>query len=351
MEDRVPVTQWRRSGRAHLTLPGEPRSAYHTDRLKWKGRSVMKRIAIAISAVALGAAIAMASGEPRRATVLTQKGEIIEGVFLGGTDSEVVLEIAGQPLKMPISTIQYISFSGKITAGAPVTVGADPVDDAFAALGEMQSAVEVGILRPQYADKLQATLPRVVKVVKAPPPTLSADTVAALASALENYQTALDLEMWPLASGLCATAKEWAQYARQLREKDQPDHKETPDRREIKSSDTVTGRYGSGDATIPENIGKRGFTDSTVTTGAFSDVYVLRTSTSVGLVASATGGPGAVLITLTDESGTKRMGRAAGTLKKDVDKPGTYALWVSGSGPGKPGAYTLTLLLNQQRKW
>lgn len=46
--------------------------------------------------------------EPRRAAVMTAKGDLVEGVLKSVTDAEAVIEIAGQGVRIPIAEIKYI---------------------------------------------------------------------------------------------------------------------------------------------------------------------------------------------------------------------------------------------------
>ena len=50
------------------------------------------------------------------ATIETRTGDLVEGIFVSATETEVVFRVAGQPLTLPMETIRYISFDGRIRA-------------------------------------------------------------------------------------------------------------------------------------------------------------------------------------------------------------------------------------------
>src|SRR5688500_15207056 len=86
----------------------------------------------------------LVAGE-RRVTIETVKGETIEGTFRGASEDEISIELAGQALKIPVASVRYVSFAGRVMASRPATPGS--VDDAFNALDELDAIVKVGILR------------------------------------------------------------------------------------------------------------------------------------------------------------------------------------------------------------
>lgn len=184
----------------------------------------------------------------RKVTILTRKGDVVEGVFKSLTDVEATIEIAGQPLKLPIDSISYLSFVGKVEAG--ILASASPIDAAFAALHDLDLATETSMLRPQYADKLQATMPPVKAFLKTPGPEW-AGVKEALAIAVSRYESALSLDGWKYASTTIASASQIVKFAEELRARPNEEmHKENLDEQPIKLGDVVKGRLGVGDWTL-----------------------------------------------------------------------------------------------------
>ncbi|MBE3088394.1 MAG: hypothetical protein IMZ71_04700 [Chloroflexi bacterium] len=118
--------------------------------------------ALTVVAFAVVCAIASASAQQssHKATVTTKKGETIEGTFKSATETEIVLEVAGQTLRLPLAAVRTISFVGRVEE-ATTSQKPRPVDDAFKALSDLAMATEIGVLREQYSAKLLETLPRV----------------------------------------------------------------------------------------------------------------------------------------------------------------------------------------------
>lgn len=126
-----------------------------------EGRSLVfvsvRRILCAV--VLLGAIDLGAQDAARRVTAVTAKGEVIEGILKSATETLVTLEVAGQQIQLPIAGLRYISFVGKLAAETAAKPALSPMEDAFAAVAELRTAAETGVLRSQWADKLRVAVP------------------------------------------------------------------------------------------------------------------------------------------------------------------------------------------------
>src|SRR5512140_611014 len=90
------------------------------------------------------AGLAWAQEPGRKATVTTKKGETVEGMFVAASQGEVVLQVAGQRLAIPLDEVSVISFAGKLQQSASGAL-VRPIDDAFEAFGELHAALEIGV--------------------------------------------------------------------------------------------------------------------------------------------------------------------------------------------------------------
>jgi hypothetical protein len=89
--------------------------------------------------------IALASAE----TVELKTGERIEGVLKSVTGEEVLLEVAGQPLKFPQENVSAIYL-----AAPPKGRVVNPLDDALGVLKGLQSAVNAGATYGDFAPRV-----------------------------------------------------------------------------------------------------------------------------------------------------------------------------------------------------
>ena len=89
----------------------------------------MRRCLALVAFAALWLVCMSTTADAQPVSISTAKGETIEGLFRGATETEVVIEIAGQRVRLPISDIRLISFVGKIVeraGAAPVPPSAPP---------------------------------------------------------------------------------------------------------------------------------------------------------------------------------------------------------------------------------
>ena len=290
----------------------------------------MRRRLCALSLGVLLTATLLAQSQPKKVTVVTAKGDVIEGVLRGATDTELSIEVAGQLVKIPLDTLNYVSFVGRIdgsTAAAASVPAASPLDAAFAGFQDLQMATEIGVLRPQYSEKLGTAL-RPVQTFLSQPDDSWADVKTAMKKAIELYQWPLsDLDSWKDASSLFNGARRWVDYAKTLAAlPGDATHKENPAERKIEPHGSFSGRLGSGDRPLPA-----GYLGSKLLSihydGGPSDVLSFDLSTAVDFdveMSCTPCGGGLVLLDGSNKKIDSDMGLPA-RIKKHLE-PGHYVL-------------------------
>lgn len=164
------------------------------------------------------AAIAGAQVGPK-VTVVTLKGEVIEGTLEGATATNVTLSFAGTRVPIALDGLRYISFVGRLGAGTAPSGGGAPVsiEDAFAALDQLHAILEVGVLRPQYADRLTEFLPRVNAYLALNEPEFP-NVRLALVAAVAAYKTPLgSAEDWQSGADYFRRGRALVEAARRMR--------------------------------------------------------------------------------------------------------------------------------------
>jgi len=290
---------------------------------------------------ALVLSITLTAQTVTRVTVMTRSGEKVEGVLHSVTGNELVMEVAGQSLKLPLERIRYISFVGQLesvlASKEPAT--ARPIDQALSALKELQAATEVGLLREQYSQKLLDTLPRVNEFVNRAG-TDWADVRLAMGMATRLYQAALDLTAWTNAAESWARAAKLVNYAATLASDPKEEtHREKPSEATILLGQSVIGRLGVGDTMMSKDL------DSS-STGSFNDVFRLELSSEVNIeIDLKNDGLYRAHLTLVDARGIKLEGDMGildygSTIRRKLS-PGVYFIWAGASGPNQAFSYTL----------
>lgn len=127
---------------------------------------------------------------------------------------------------------------------AAPTAPAPTLESVVASASQLHAALEVGVLRPQYAELLQKHLPVAIAYVKSPPPDTHPDVVAAVDQAVNRYRAALG--SWNLANMYWARARQALDLA-QLAAKEDPARRESPEVIKITAGAEVSGRLGFGD--------------------------------------------------------------------------------------------------------
>lgn len=273
--------------------------------------------------------------ESRRAAVMTAKGDLVEGVLKAVTETEAVIEIAGQSIRIPVAEIRYISFVGKIDAATSGTAAVlNPMEKAFASLKDLRAATQIGMLRDQYAQKLVETLPNVRTFVDSDGDDWK-DVRLALMSAMVNYQLPLSsLDAWKGAGESMGRGALYADYAMTLaQEKDEAKHVEDPGIKQISIGDEKTGRLGFGDQQMAAKLDRS-------TEGGLNDVYdlVVKEKQRVTIEMSCVPCIPHLTVALIGKSVEGDMGwNGKSTVKFDAD-PNRYQIWV-GTQKGSVGSY------------
>ncbi len=334
------------------------------------------------------ASLAWAQAPGRRAAVTTKQGDRIEGAFVSADQKEVVLQVAGRRLTLPLDDVSAISFvagepqpalSVPPAAAAPAAVGApraaavpqpaavapsagipQPVaaappasaapvsliDDAFRALAEINAATDKGVRRDQYPDLLRRTIPRIEAFVKSPGHSY-ADVRLLMTAAVNDYVAPFGtgtlistMTLWTTSSPVWRDATAKVAHARELAaQPGEESHWEDPAEQGISTSAQVSGRLGSGDRVMKETVDR-------ATAGAFNDVYRLTLDRPTKITVALNTHECPAHLTLTDDAGKAiaSSGRAGESTRiaKDL-KPGVYHVWAGTQRPNEVGTYQLTV--------
>ncbi len=298
-------------------------------------------------AILMAGCLTLAAGSfaQDKATIVTRSGETIEGVFRGATGADVTIEVAGQPIRIELAKVRYVSFVGAINASAGDATKAPghprgSIEDALAALGDLMAATRVGLLRDQYGEKLVATMPRVDAYLDAAGKEVS-DVPLLIRRARTVYAIPLSsVASWQSASEYMTRGASIVGYANHLIESDKgaSSHKEDPAPLPLAWGPSA-GRVGVGDLEVEKNLKPdhswtyadvREFsvtqeTEITITMGASPcdpQVYIL--SPAGGKVAEKHG-EGSVTMKVKVKAGSYRLllgcgGLGGGKYKLDVSK-------------------------------
>jgi hypothetical protein len=263
------------------------------------------------------------------------------------TGNELVVDVAGQALKLAVEKLKYISFVGDMENVPPLKqpVAERPVDQALHAFKELRAATEVGLLREQYSQKLLDTLPRVNEFVNGVG-TDWADVRLAMGKATRLYQDALT--QWGQADPFAAStqsnwadAAKWVDYAALLAsDPGEETHLEKSTETTIMLGASVNGRLGVGDAIMSKEL------DSS-SAGSFNDVFKLVLSSQTNLKIDLMGnGACSPHLTLVDAGGKKLGGSRSWASPATIGRklnPGSYFLWAGTYAPNEVCSYTLTV--------
>ncbi len=296
----------------------------------------------------IAAASPAISADGSKVTIATQKGDIVEGIFLAATATEITVEVAGQPLKIPVSSVKYVSFVGVLGAGGADAKAAGPasgtMEAAFAALHKLQETLRVGVLRAQYSEKLVETLPTVNAFIDNGSDW--PDVRLALASATVAYKRPLGAGTryytpWQFAAGDFAEASVFIAYAESLAKiPSEKDHTESPDEVPLELGREIEGRLGTGDRHVLNKLTEK-------LAGRLADVYVVNLSGG-HLAVTMDQHFGTCGLVLADSAGVavkvEAKDRPSSELRFDVKVPGKYRIWAAGT----MGTYKLNARMEQK---
>ena len=279
------------------------------------------------------------------ATIETRAGDLVEGIFVSATETEVVFRVAGQPLTLPMETIRYISFDGRIRAstrgheeGEAIALRA-----AIGALRSLKAQVDaLDFENPQsqliFVASLNAALPPITTFLSSVGDNW-ADVNHAIRMAMRYYRAAPDND-GTLDTGDLLWAGSYVDYADQLSgDAGERHHKEdAADPRVVTLSQPVEARLGAGDREMDRAL------DGS-SAGAYNDVFRFTLTepmrTDIVLVCD----PCRPHLTLTGADGEKIEGDAGSSrsrIRRDLEA-GTYYIWAGATGRGDVGEYTLTV--------
>ena len=295
-------------------------------------------VVAALVVVAVAAPVAAQSGTP--VTVETHEGELVDGVLVSATETEVVIRIAGQPLTLAVDSLRYISFDGRIEASADVVDDRNLVE----ALGALQGLITqlTGLEeedRDFFAGFLGSTLPIVQRFLNSPDDDW-ASVKHAMGQAVWRYRETLNDDPWDPDHYSVGAAAAYVTYAERLgRDPNERRHTEDGDEtRVVVIGEPAEGRLGAGDRLMARSL------DSS-STGAYNDLFQLTLAAPVrtDIVLRCT--PCSPHLTLTDATGAKIEGDAGSRggrsrIRRDLEA-GTYYVWAGTNGPNDVGEYTL----------
>lgn len=301
-------------------------------------------IARALCIAGLFAALtgAVIKAQPRRVTVATVAGDVVEGTLKIVSETEVVVEVADQTVTLPVASIKYLSFVGRLSDAATVPT----LDAAVRALKDLRGVVEIGgITRPQYAQKLGETIPRILEFAREPNATDWIDVRIAMQRAAESYQQPLASDAaWQGAVEPLRRAVAFGEFAVTNAVPGEAAHVESQDARALKDGDSVTGRLGHGDRTLPEALDK-------AAADGFHDIFTFEVAAAMRVEIQLSCAPCVAHLAIADADGKRVDGAlgAAGSarIRHSLD-PGTYTIW-AGTTSGQVGTYSLELHHRQER--
>lgn len=279
--------------------------------------------------------------EPTRVTVATTKGDVISGPMVAASTREVVVQVAGQPLTLPIADLRYISFVGDLERPNRATdAPASGLTAALDALRKLRAVTEVGMLRDQYSAKLVELLPNVTAFL-AEDSGQWLDVRFALSQAVDAYRRPMSsLSAWAVVPAAMTDGSLWGSRAEELAKRPgEVAHKESPQVRTIRIGETATGRLGVGDIAMPESL------DAGIADG-LSDRFEIDLPEGASVRMVMTSANCYPHLLLADSSG-KRVGHEDGpkhtaVLARRNLKAGRYTVWAS-AGSRQIGDYELVV--------
>ena len=281
------------------------------------------------------------------ATIETRTGDMVEGIFVSATEAEVVFRVAGQPLTIPMETIRYISFDGRIGASTHGNedFGEIELRAAIRALRSLKAQADA--LKSEdsqsqvfFAASLNAALPALTAFLSSVGDNW-ADVNHAIRMAVRYYRAAPD-DDGTLDSSDLAWARGYVDYADKLSgDPGEKRYKEDAgELRVITLSQPVEARLGAGDREMDRDL------DGS-SAGAYNDLFQFTLTEPMRTEIVLLCDPCRPHLTLTGADGEKIEGDAAGyssrsRIRRDLEA-GTYYIWAGATSRGDVGQYTLTV--------
>lgn len=281
----------------------------------------------------------------RRVSVITIRDETIDGVFVSATPTDVIVRVAGQPIRVPFDSIALLSFErprgdGDIRREFDVRRRfRHPMEAALSALQDLRLAIAAGMQQKQYTDMMQLTRPVVEDFSTStqdwPDVRLALDWAVALYE--KPLATATD---WQKAPEYWEAAHRRVEYAEELaRDERERTHRESSTSRPITIGNAVGGRLGTGDVVMTPGL------DSS-SAGGFNDIWELQVTMPTAIQVSMKSEFVRPHLTLVDGQGRKVEGDMAvsdrSTIRRTIPA-GKYEIWAGASTRGEIGTYSLEL--------
>lgn len=276
----------------------------------------------------------------RRITIVTTRNETIEGLFVSASGQDVLVRVAGHPLRVSFDSIATLSFDGhRRPPERRARMPRNAMEGAFEALHEIDAATRAGMLRPQYNDVVLAAMPQVDHFLRSGDGW--ADVRLAMESAAMLYQKALEgTASWQNAEQYWREAGRRLEYADRLaRDREERDHRESPEPRPMHVGTQVNGRLGTGDRQMPQQIDRSSI-------GAFNDVWDLQLAGAASLVITMESDVFQPHLTIVDATGRKVEGDMGYGTRSEIRRTvpaGTYTIWAGAVTPRDIGTYSLTV--------
>jgi hypothetical protein len=279
------------------------------------------------AALTLGA-VSASTADDRRVVVTTKTGERFEGLFRGASNEKLSVEVEGQPLVFAVDGIRSVTFVPNAAQGVPTVTDIASLDEN---LRPFQAELTMGMLRSQYADRLQQVLPPIVEFIRTRKPYWYPDAQLALNAAMDAYKSPLAAAYsWSSASSDWQRASAYLHYAEDIVRTDPKDHREDPAEKRLTPGTETGGRIGFGDVAGPEFLGA----------STLSDMYRIDVTRPSRILFSAEGGPCSLYEELRDGTGRDVSTMHAKGGWAATVRPGSYRLVVY-CGDGGVGTYKL----------
>jgi hypothetical protein len=280
-------------------------------------------------------------------TIETREGDTIDAVLVRANESTVEIRVAGQLLTLPLETIRYISFDGRLGASADGGEEGEQLE-LRAAMGALR------ILKAQ-ADALDTENPEnqvfLVASLNAALPSITtflssdgddwADVNHAIRMAVRYYTAAPD-DDGTLAGRDLRRARGYVDYADKLSGApgERRHREDAGELRVLSLNQPMEARLGAGDREMARDL------DGS-SAGAYNDLFQFTLTEPMRTEIVLLCDPCRPHLTLTGAEGEKLEGDAAGytnrsRIRRDLEA-GTYYIWAGATGRGDVGEYTLTV--------
>jgi len=280
-------------------------------------------------------------------TIETREGDTIDAVLVRANESTVEIRVAGQLLTLPMETIRYISFDGRLGASADGGEEGEQLE-LRAAMGALR------ILKAQ-ADALDTENPEnqvfLVASLNAALPSITtflssdgddwADVNHAIRMAVRYYRTAPD-DDGTLAGRDLRRTRGYVDYADKLSGApgERRHREDAGELRVLSLNQPMEARLGAGDREMARDL------DGS-SAGAYNDLFPFTLTEPMRTEIVLLCDPCRPHLTLTGAEREKLKGDAAGytnrsRIRRDLEAE-TYYIWACATGRGDVGEYTLTV--------